>query len=63
MHRGGVGTRCLPLALMGRAQHVNDCNVLQVNGYDDPDLGLGIPGSTQTEFHCPPMTLRYGTIW
>ncbi|CAM9866966.1 unnamed protein product, partial [Ectocarpus sp. 12 AP-2014] len=30
----------------------------QVNGYDDPDLGLGTPGSTQTEFHCPPMTLR-----
>ncbi|CAM9739817.1 unnamed protein product [Ectocarpus sp. 6 AP-2014] len=30
----------------------------QVNGYNDPDLGLGTPGSTQTEFHCPPMTLR-----
>lgn len=32
---------------------------LQVNGYDDPDLGLGVQGSTQTEFHCPRMTLRY----
>ncbi|CAM9796586.1 unnamed protein product [Ectocarpus sp. 4 AP-2014] len=30
----------------------------QVNGYNDPDLGLGTPGATQTEFHCPPMTLR-----
>ncbi|CAB1105899.1 unnamed protein product [Ectocarpus sp. CCAP 1310/34] len=30
----------------------------QVNGYNDPDLGLGTTGSTQTEFHCPPMTLR-----
>eukprot|EP00752_Nemacystus_decipiens_P008313 g7431.t1 len=30
----------------------------QVNGYDDPDLGLGVQGSTQTEFHSPLMTLR-----
>lgn len=34
-------------------------HVLQVTGYDDPDLGLGVQGSTQTEFHCPRMTLRY----
>lgn len=29
-----------------------------MDGFSDPDLGLGVQESTQTDFHCPRMTLR-----
>lgn len=32
--------------------------MIQVNG-NDPDLGVWVHGSTQTDFHCPSLTLRY----